>query len=48
MLINNANVNTMRVVSSNLYQIDLNYIDDLDCPDIEEYKKLYRNILTEL
>lgn len=48
MLINNANVNTMRVVSSNLYQIDLNYIDDLDCPDIAEYKKLYRNILTEL
>lgn len=49
MILDNANVNTLRTIASNIYQKDLTYLDDKsDCSDLEKYKVLYRNILTEL
>jgi hypothetical protein len=48
-LLNNANINTMRLVSGNLYQKNLTHFDvESDCYEMEKYKVIYRNILLEL
>ena len=45
MLLNNANINTMRQVAQHVYQTDLNYVDNIHCNIPENYQNTYKNIV---
>jgi hypothetical protein len=45
MLLNNANINTMRQVAQYVYQTDSNYLNNIDCNISENYQNTYKNIV---
>ena len=45
MLLNNANINTMRQVAQYVYEKDLNYLNNITCDISENYQNTYKNIV---